>query len=272
VQGNTIGTDAGGTQPLGNARNGVHFEDTSNNNLIGGTAAGAANTIAYNGNDGVLVDTATGNAILGNAILGHSAGLGIELLRGGNHNQAAPVLTAVTTGGGTTTVSGVLQGAPDTAFTLEFFADTVCNPSGFGEGESLLGDLTVTTDAGGNASFTFTCAAVASGQFVAATATDPAGNTSAFPACAAAPGPVPGGGGPGRAPAAAEGTTARGEAAPPGGAAGPWAADLFFCTLGRERLPGDGGEAHTLAHRPAPSVPGNPGWEALVDGVLFARR
>jgi titin len=208
VQGNRIGTDVSGTLALGNGLNGVHFEDTSDNNAVGGTQPEAANTIAYNGNDGVLVDTATGdailgNAILGNAILGHSAGLGIELLNGGNNSQAAPVLTAVTTGGGTTTVTGVLLGAPDTAFTLEFFADTVCNPSGFGEGESLLGDLTVTTDADGNASFTFTCAAVPSGQFVAATATDPAGNTSAFSACAAAPGPVPGGaGGPGRPPAA----------------------------------------------------------------------
>jgi hypothetical protein len=66
---------------------------------------------------------------------------------------------------------------------LEFFANDVCNPSGYGEGQYWLGDATVVTDAGGLASFTATVGAANSGQFIAATATDPMNDTSAFSAC-----------------------------------------------------------------------------------------
>ncbi len=57
-----------------------------------------------------------------------------------------------------------------TDFRLEFFANAVCDPSGNGEGETLLGSTMVTTDGSGNASFmvTFT-ATVAVGQFITAT-------------------------------------------------------------------------------------------------------
>jgi len=62
IEGNAIGTDPSGTLALGNRTNGVAVVNASNN-TIGGTAAGAGNLIAFNGNDGVLVDTGTGNAI-----------------------------------------------------------------------------------------------------------------------------------------------------------------------------------------------------------------
>jgi titin len=180
VQGNRIGTDVTGTNPLGNAGNGVHLEDTSNNNLIGGTAAGAGNTIAFNGNDGVLVDTATGNTLLSNLIFS-SGNLGIELTNGGNNNLAAPALTSATSDGSSATIQGTLTSTPNTTFTLQFFADPVANASGFGEGQQLLGSVTVTTDASGFATFTVTFAtAVPVGQFVSATATGPGGDTSSF--------------------------------------------------------------------------------------------
>src|SRR5262249_46300096 len=82
---------------------------------------------AYNGNDGVLVDRSTGNAILGNAIFGNGH-LGIELARGGNHGQAAPVLTSATTDGTSITVTGTLSAAPNTTFTLELFANRPAHP------------------------------------------------------------------------------------------------------------------------------------------------
>src|SRR5262249_14598745 len=147
-------------------------------------AAGAANTIAFNGGDGVLVDAGTGNAVLRNAIFSNT-GLGIRLINGGNNDQAAPVLTSATSGGGVTTVQGTLTGRPNTPFTLELFANPVCDPPGFGEGERFLGSLTVTTDADGMASFTLALAIpVDLGQFLTATATDPTNNTSAFSRCA----------------------------------------------------------------------------------------
>jgi titin len=176
VQGNRIGTDVTGTQALGNGGDGVHLERT-NNNTVGGEAPGAGNIIAFNGNDGVLVDQGTGNAILGNAIFAN-ANLGIELVRGGNHNQEAPVITSATTDGTSTTVTGTLSSAPNSTFTLEFFATNPSDPSG---AEQFLGSVVVTTDADGNASFTVTIAvAIDPGWFLTATATDAENNTSRF--------------------------------------------------------------------------------------------
>jgi hypothetical protein len=177
VQGNLIGTDVTGTAALGNGGNGVVIRGGTTN-AIGGRATGAGNTIAFNGGDGVLVDGSSGDAILGNAIFanGHR---GIELLHGGNHDQPAPVPTAATSDGGSTTVTGTLTSMPNATFTLEIFANGVNDPSG--AGERFLGSVQVTTDADGHASFTVTFAtAVDPGWFLTATATDSGNNTSSF--------------------------------------------------------------------------------------------
>jgi hypothetical protein len=182
IQGNQIGTDADGISPLDNGRNGVNL--SSANNTVGGTGYGAGNTIAWNGADGVLVDGATGNTILRNAIYGHANGLGIELLHNGNHGQEFPVLTLATTDQNSTTITGMLTSTPNTAFTIEIFVNDACNPSGYGEGEHFFASLLVTTDDTGSASFNLTVAVgLGPGQFVAATATDPTENTSEFSAC-----------------------------------------------------------------------------------------
>jgi hypothetical protein len=192
VQGNAIGTDVSGTQPLGNAGDGVHVDNAllHGTNAIGGEEPGAGNTIAFNGNDGVLANGNTHFAILGNAIFAN-ANRGIELLSGANNNQAAPVLTSAMTDGTTTTVEGTLTSTPNTTFTLEIFANTVNNPSG--AGERFLGSVAVTTDGDGNASFTGTFDTVVDpGQFLTATATDPGNNTSPFSAGAEVTGTGPG--------------------------------------------------------------------------------
>ena len=91
------------------------------------------------------------------------------------------MLTSATTDGSSTTVSGTLSSTPNSTFTLEFFANSVNDPSG--SGEQFLGSVLVTTDADGNASFTVTIAfAIDPGMFLTATATDSAQNTSAFSA------------------------------------------------------------------------------------------
>jgi parallel beta-helix repeat protein len=206
VQGNDIGTDVTGTQPLGNAGDGVHVDNMHNGiNAIGGEEPGAGNTIAFNGNDGVLANGNTHIAILGNAIFAN-ANLGIELLSGANNNQAAPVLTSATTDGTTTTVEGTLTSTPNTTFTLEIFASSVNNSSG--AGERFLGPVVVTTDGDGNASFTGTFdTAVDPGQFLTATATDPGDNTSPFSAGAEVTGTGPGAAGGAAAPSQASGRT-----------------------------------------------------------------
>ena len=190
VQGNKIGTDVTGRQALGNGRNGVFIVGAwASDNTIGGTAAGAANTIAFNARDGVLIDGGVGNAITRNAIFANG-NLGVELVNGGNHLQPAPVLTGATTENGVTTVTGTLTAAANTTFTIELFTNTVCNPSGYGEGEHFLASITVTTDADGTANFTLALAfSVPPGQFLTSTATDPANNTSAFSNCLEVGGP-----------------------------------------------------------------------------------
>ena len=198
VQGNFIGTDLTGTTPLGNAGNGVLFRfGASDNNTIGGSEPGAGNTVGYNGGAGVFISTGSGNGIRRNSIF-FNAGLGIDLLPlggvtpndvgdgdiGSNNNQNFPVVTSATNNPGSTAIEGTLNSTPNTAFRLEFFSNSACDPSGHGEGKTFLGFTDVTTDGSGNASFMVTFPiAVPAGQFITATATDPDGNTSEFSEC-----------------------------------------------------------------------------------------
>jgi hypothetical protein len=185
IQGNRIGTNVSGTLPLANGQDGVEIQAFLHgfDNLIGGTAPGAGNVIAFNGGYGVRVTMGTGNAIRQNAIFANSAG-GIALLTGGNHNEPAPALTSAISGSWMTTVEGSVMGDPSTELAVEFFANTVCDPSGFGQGERYLDTAAVTTDSGGQADFTVTLnQEIDPGQFITATATDPAGNTSTFSNC-----------------------------------------------------------------------------------------
>jgi hypothetical protein len=55
VEGNLIGTNSKGTGALGNVLNGVQIDDFANHNTVGGTAAGAANTISDNAQNGVYL-------------------------------------------------------------------------------------------------------------------------------------------------------------------------------------------------------------------------
>jgi len=69
VQGNSIGTNADGTQPHGNLGNGVEINFFSQQNTIGGTTPGAGNVISDNGGDGVLITkVSSGNLVQGNSI------------------------------------------------------------------------------------------------------------------------------------------------------------------------------------------------------------
>ncbi|MBA2361628.1 MAG: right-handed parallel beta-helix repeat-containing protein [Actinobacteria bacterium] len=197
VQGNFIGTAADGTRAVGNVSDGVRIVDSADN-TIGGTAAGEGNVIAFNGGDGVLVGQNSNdsrwsrNGILSNSIFSNR-GLGIDLILlgvtpndpgdsdpGPNEHQNFPVLTGASGG----TIAGTLNSKPNTTYRLEFFANPVCDPSGYGEGERLLGATAVTTDGNGNASFSFASPSpVLGGEFVSSTATDPANNTSEFSGC-----------------------------------------------------------------------------------------
>lgn len=191
IQGNNIGTDGTGAKPLGNAGFGIDLQTSGN--TIGGSAAGAANTIAYNGKAGVGVLSGNNNPILSNPIH-DNAGLGIDLGEDGvtpntpggphagpNNLQNYPVITSVMPGANVTAIQGTFNSTPNTAFTIEFFANDLPDPTGFGQGQTLIGQATVTTDGSGNATINATVpVAIGNGQFIAASATDPSGNTSEF--------------------------------------------------------------------------------------------
>ncbi|MBU1880148.1 MAG: hypothetical protein KJ734_14470, partial [Chloroflexi bacterium] len=88
VDGNLVGVAADDTTPLGNTDDGIHIS-------IGAQGNGVfANHIAYNGGDGVAVDTPTAfdNDILFNSIHDNT-GLGIHLTNGANHGIDAPLIT-----------------------------------------------------------------------------------------------------------------------------------------------------------------------------------
>ena len=183
----------------GNGRNGVLVLG-DNNTLVG-------NTIFNNKQDGVQVDRVSGtepevgtnNKILGNSIY-NNGGLGIDLGgdaygtgdgvtlndngdldTGANGRQNYPILSNVNKNNSNLTIAGSLNSAPNQTYRIEFFANTAIDSSGYGEGETYLNFLNVTTNASGNATFNVTLSAnVSYNQYITATATDAVGNTSEF--------------------------------------------------------------------------------------------
>ena len=95
---------------------------------------------------------------------------------GPNLLQNFPVITSASA----TRIQGTLNSRPRKTFTVQFFSSPAPNfPTGFGEGETFLGEKRVTTNRKGKASFTFTTT-LSPGQVVTATATNAGGNTSEF--------------------------------------------------------------------------------------------
>jgi hypothetical protein len=177
IQGNLIGTNGTSTAALGNRIYGIATGNDPTNNTIGGTASGAGNTIAFNGEYGVDLEGGTGTSILGNSIH-DNASLGINLASGANDNQAAPVLLAATSSGTGTAIAGTLAAYPNSAFRVEFFSNPSAAP---GQGQTFLGFAQVSTDGQGNFSANLPTV-LRPGTFLSATATDANGNTSEFAA------------------------------------------------------------------------------------------
>jgi trimeric autotransporter adhesin len=218
VEGNLIGTKKDGTTALDSVD--FHRQDSGvqvvgpGNNTIGGNGA-ARNTIAFNGVYGVEISGAdsTGNRVLNNSIFENGL-LGIDLVggiaanvgpnandpqdpdAGPNRLQNYPAIASAQRSlDGSTTITGRLNSVPGETFTIRFFSNPAADPSGFGEGKTFLGEIQVTTDGQGNASFDFPAqGAVSEGEFVTATATRVStGDTSEFSEAERVEGPVIGG-------------------------------------------------------------------------------
>lgn len=180
VQGNFIGTDPSGTIGLPNV-SGIEVWGGASGSLIGGPDPGAGNLIAFNHGFGVYVDAGQAR-ISRNSILSNGD-FGIGLSTNIRNDNPFPHLVSATTGEGVVTIQGMVASSPSSTYTVEFFSNSVPDPSGFGEGERFLGALEVTTDATGAAEFFAVLAADALvGHVASATATGPDGTTSEFSA------------------------------------------------------------------------------------------
>jgi hypothetical protein len=200
-QGNYIGVAADGLTPLPNRVQGILLEGALNT-TVGGVTAGAGNIVAFNGptaeseREGIEVLGGTGNSIRGNSIFSNGR-VGIDLDggdvtpndvgdgdSGANNRQNFPIITSVTSDATQTTISGTLNSTANTILILDFYGNSVCDASGFGEGARRIGSTNVTTNGTGDTTFNVAFApALAANQVVTATATDPSGNTSEFSQC-----------------------------------------------------------------------------------------
>jgi putative cofactor-binding repeat protein len=189
IQENFIGTDPTGTIDLGNGALGLdlHGEGGAavDHAVIGGSAVGAGNVVAFNGSGGIVVDRVAGVRISRNSIFSNT-GMGIDF---NGHDaasaggQAPPVLTFTPQSDGTGTLMGTLQGPPVTAFAIEIFANDPVSPSLAYQGKTFVGDVNVTTDPDGQASFELPEPV----GLYTATAIDPDGNTTEFSNVAGSP-------------------------------------------------------------------------------------
>ncbi len=210
VLGNFIGLAADGSSRLGNT---AGTQNSGFGVLIGFGAREtfvSNNVIAFNDDSGIAVATditapaPVNNPLTVNAIFSNE-GLGIDLGAdhvtpndsgdadsGPNNLQNFPVIDSVTATG----ISGSLNSTPNSIFRIEFYAGSVCDPSGHGQGEYFLGALdfgnAIVTDGSGNANFNFSFTPVPGKPYITATATNNVtGDTSEFSACASALPPSP---------------------------------------------------------------------------------
>lgn len=211
--GNYIGVTPDGFN-VGNGSDGI-LATNSGPQVIGGfygdDGCCIGNTIAYNGGHGISVvaqpTISQEKGIRGNRIFANEK-LGIDLANDGvtmndpgdadgendaNGLQNFPVIQSAQLVPGQITIAGSFNSRPSRFYVLEFFANDVCDPSGYGEGQRPLGFIRTQTDAGGDVAFSAVFSdtvpsQVVGGNQITGTATDSDGNTSEFSQCVAATG------------------------------------------------------------------------------------
>jgi hypothetical protein len=196
IQGNRIGVNLASTDALPNSRDGIRLEGSSGTK-IGGDAGG--NIIAHNSASGVAIvhegfGNTLGNMVLSNSIFANG-GLGIDLgddgpdfpqdVRGflGIHRgQNFPTITSVTAVAGGTEIRGFIQNEYGPKEVLvQLFASAQVDASGFGEGQTLLGEVTISVPSNAVGGFTALVDPLPSGHaVVTATATVASDGTSEF--------------------------------------------------------------------------------------------
>lgn len=221
VQANRVGVDPigdgilSGWIPFG-ANGGISFGNASVTQAMVGHATDPAlgNVVSYTSAPGMRVFSGArrvnlaNNRFVGTGVgLGGGSGMAIDLElptgpntndpldadTGSNDQQNHPLLTAATQEAGGTRVAGTLSSAPTRNFRIEFHGAPSCPSNRRSQVMRPLAETTVATNAAGEAAFEATVSPAPAGWSVAASATDPEGNTSELGPCIAIAGdPGPG--------------------------------------------------------------------------------
>ena len=140
---------------------------------------------------------APGNAIVNNSIFSNGL-MGIDLVPGGTTPNDPgdtdtgsntlinwPVLSSARTVGANVLVQVALSPTPVGQFQVHYYANTTCDPTGNGEGQTPIGVSSGTGNGNdANLEASFPSSLVPAGSFITATMTDSGGNTSEFSPCA----------------------------------------------------------------------------------------
>jgi len=192
VLGNLIGTDVSGLLPLGNRSTGLvlfaTFSVISGNTIafngFGDPAGGGVLAVSSDRLHGIDCCTIRGNSIFENTSDGSVPGGGQGILgdnsnilcmfreEGGITEQNFPALTYALADGSEIRIRGTLN--TGLGARIEFFSNTACDPSGYGEGQTFIGFTDVFSDdlESCNADYDVTLpVAVEVGQSITATAT-----------------------------------------------------------------------------------------------------
>jgi hypothetical protein len=196
----------GGNPTTGNTNDGININSGAGPNNIGNPLRTVGNVISFNGRNGISVDRTDTqeNRIMFNTISNNGL-LGIDLIElgalGVSENDAGdsdfgpndllnfPILTSAVLNNGALEITGNYDGLSNHNFIFEVFASSLCDSSGNGEGELILGHIVASSDNNGHVFLSQSFSSPASGfDFITALATDEDGNTSEFSPCMAVSG------------------------------------------------------------------------------------
>jgi CSLREA domain-containing protein len=202
---NRIGLGAFSNLDLGNTNHGILI-DNSFDSTIGDTSTALGNRIAYNDGKGIYilntVANSYGNTIIGNQIYSNGdlgidlAPTGVTLNDAGDPDDGPNYLQNFVTFTAKQTATGVqITGELDTDITrpnyrIEFFANSTCDASGYGEGAKRVAVLPLTISANPTAiDYEIADTSIDVGEFITATVTYDEGtgglkDTSEFSPCA----------------------------------------------------------------------------------------
>ncbi len=182
VQGNIIGTDYLQTLTIGNELCGIITQNSSSNNIIGGTGIGEGNIIANHPIGISILNGNFNNRISGNSFYCNEND-GIELGDTGNNQQVAPTINIASV--------SVINGTGTNGDVIEIYtaatdcADTPC------QGKTLIGITTVSNNTWRLDAPFLNGIELSGGQQVTSLSTSPTGSTSAFGACVFVEGVTP---------------------------------------------------------------------------------